>query len=157
LYTTGSAAGEASHNDSSRKGGLGGSYGGGGGGGRDGLGGGGGAIAYINNYAVTAGQTYTVVVGSGGVGQNSAVPNDRGGGQGGNGAVRIIWSGSSRQFPNTSIQADGGLDPYLLLNNTAAEVTNTTFINPHSAGFEINTTSSEINAAGGSYIYLAIA
>lgn len=42
--------------------------GGGGGGGRDGAGGGGGGLAFVNNYSVTPGQTYTIVVGSGGTG-----------------------------------------------------------------------------------------
>jgi hypothetical protein len=49
-------------------------------------------------------------------------------------------------------------DPYLLLNSTAAEVTNTDYIDPYSAGFEISSTApAAINASGGSFIYLAIA
>lgn len=49
-------------------------------------------------------------------------------------------------------------DPYLLLNSTAAEVTNTDYIDPYSAGFEISSSApAAINASGGSYIYLAIA
>jgi hypothetical protein len=49
-------------------------------------------------------------------------------------------------------------DPYLLLNSTAAEVTNTDFIDPLSSGFQISSTApAAINANGGSYIYLAIA
>ena len=51
-----------------------------------------------------------------------------------------------------------GNDPYLLLNSTAAEVTNTDYIDPYSAGFEISSTApAEINANGGSFIFLAIA
>jgi hypothetical protein len=51
-----------------------------------------------------------------------------------------------------------GNDPYLLLNSTAAEVTNTDYIDPYSAGFEISSTApAAINASGGSYIGLAIA
>jgi hypothetical protein len=51
-----------------------------------------------------------------------------------------------------------GNDPYLLLNSTAAEVTNTDYIDPYSAGFEISSTAPvAINANGGSYIGLAIA
>jgi len=51
-----------------------------------------------------------------------------------------------------------GNDPYLLLNSTAAEVTNTDYIDPYSAGFEISSTApAAINANGGSYIGLAIA
>jgi hypothetical protein len=51
-----------------------------------------------------------------------------------------------------------GDDPYLLLNTTAAEVTNTDYIDPLASGFEISSTApAEINASGGSYIFLAIA
>jgi len=51
-----------------------------------------------------------------------------------------------------------GNDPYLLLNSTAAEVTNTDYIDPYSAGFEISSTApAAINASGGSFIFLAIA
>jgi len=50
-----------------------------------------------------------------------------------------------------------GNDPYLLLNSTAAEVTNTDYIDTYSAGFEISSTApSAINASGGSFIFLAI-
>jgi hypothetical protein len=49
-----------------------------------------------------------------------------------------------------------GNDPYLLLNSTAAEVTNTDFIDPLSSGFQV---SSSFGAVGdrGFYIFLAIA
>jgi hypothetical protein len=51
-----------------------------------------------------------------------------------------------------------GNDPYLLLNSTAAEVTNTDYIDPLSSGFQISSTApAAINASGGSYIYLSIA
>ena len=51
-----------------------------------------------------------------------------------------------------------GNDPYLLLNNTDAEVTNTDYIDTYSAGFEISSTApAAINASGGSFIFLAIA
>lgn len=51
-----------------------------------------------------------------------------------------------------------GNDPYLLLNSTAAEVTNTDYIDPLSSGFEISSTApAAINANGGSYIFLSIA
>jgi hypothetical protein len=51
-----------------------------------------------------------------------------------------------------------GNDPYLLLNDTAAEVTNTDFIDPYNLGFEISSTApAAINANGGTYIFLAIA
>ena len=51
-----------------------------------------------------------------------------------------------------------GDDPYLLLNSTAAEVTNTDYIDTANSGFEISSTApAAINASGGSYIFLAIA
>ena len=51
-----------------------------------------------------------------------------------------------------------GNDSYLLLNSTAAEVTNTDYIDPLSSGFEISSTApAAINANGGSFIYLAVA
>jgi hypothetical protein len=51
-----------------------------------------------------------------------------------------------------------GNDPYLLLNSTAAEVTDTDYIDPLSSGFQISSTApAAINASGGTYIFLAIA
>jgi hypothetical protein len=51
-----------------------------------------------------------------------------------------------------------GNDPYLLLNSTAAEVTNTDFVDTAATGFEISSTApAEINASGGTFIFLAIA
>jgi hypothetical protein len=51
-----------------------------------------------------------------------------------------------------------GNDSYLLLNSYAAEVTNTDYIDPYSAGFEISSTApAAINANGGSFIFLAVA
>jgi hypothetical protein len=51
-----------------------------------------------------------------------------------------------------------GNDPYLLLNSTAAEVTNTDYIDTYSSGFEISSTApAAINANGATYIYLSIA
>jgi hypothetical protein len=51
-----------------------------------------------------------------------------------------------------------GNDPYLLLNSSAAEVTNTDYIDTYSAGFEISSSApSAINASGGTFIFLAIA
>jgi len=49
-----------------------------------------------------------------------------------------------------------GNDPYLLLNSTAAEVTGTDWIDPLSTGFQIPPFGLT-NAAGGTYIFLAIA
>ena len=51
-----------------------------------------------------------------------------------------------------------GNDPYLLLNSTAAEVTNTDYVDTYAAGFEISSTApAAINANGGTFIFLAIA
>jgi len=51
-----------------------------------------------------------------------------------------------------------GNDPYLLLNSTAAEVTNTDYIDPLSSGFTVTSSApAALNASGGSYIFLAIA
>jgi hypothetical protein len=51
-----------------------------------------------------------------------------------------------------------GNDPYLLLNTTAAEVTNTDYIDPLSSGFTVTSTApAGLNASGGTYIFLAIA
>jgi len=51
-----------------------------------------------------------------------------------------------------------GNDPYLLLNDTAAEVTNTDYIDPVNSGFELSSTApAAINANGGSFIFMAIA
>ena len=51
-----------------------------------------------------------------------------------------------------------GNDPYLLLNSTAVEVTNTDYIDTYSAGFEISSTApAAINASAGTFVFLAIA
>ena len=51
-----------------------------------------------------------------------------------------------------------GNDPYLLLNSAAAEVTNTDYVDAFTGGFELSSTApAELNANGGTYIYLAIA
>ena len=51
-----------------------------------------------------------------------------------------------------------GNDPYLLLNSTAAEVTNTDYIDPLASGFTVTSSApAGLNASGGSYIFLAIA
>lgn len=51
-----------------------------------------------------------------------------------------------------------GNDPYLLWNTTAAEVTNTDYVDTAATGFEISSTApAAINANGGTYIFLAIA
>ena len=51
-----------------------------------------------------------------------------------------------------------GNDPYLLLNTTAAEVTNTDYVDPLASGFTVTSSApAGLNASGGTYIFLAIA
>lgn len=51
-----------------------------------------------------------------------------------------------------------GNDPYLLLNSTAAEVTNTDWVDTAASGFELsNAAGNLVNTNGASYIFLAIA
>jgi len=51
-----------------------------------------------------------------------------------------------------------GNDPYVLANNSAAEVTNTDYIDPLSSGFTVTSSApAALNASGGTYIFLAIA
>jgi hypothetical protein len=51
-----------------------------------------------------------------------------------------------------------GNDPYLLMNSTAAEVTNTDYVDTANSGFEISSTApAAINANGGSFIFFAVA
>ena len=56
------------------------------------------------------------------------------------------------------ISALGNNDPYLFLNTTAVEVTNTDYVASLSTGFNVTSNaSSTINVNGGTYIFLAIA
>ena len=51
-----------------------------------------------------------------------------------------------------------GNDPYVLVNEDAAEVTNTDYIDPLNAGFTVTSSApAGINASGGEYLFLAIA
>jgi len=51
-----------------------------------------------------------------------------------------------------------GNDPYLALNDSAAEVTGTDYVDTYAAGFEVTSTApAGLNATGGTYIFLAIA
>jgi len=51
-----------------------------------------------------------------------------------------------------------GNDPYLVVNTNAAQVTNTDYIDPLSSGFTITSGApSDLNASGGTYLFLAIA
>jgi hypothetical protein len=48
-------------------------------------------------------------------------------------------------------------DPYHWVNSTAAQVSNTDYIDPYSPGFQISTGIADINASGGRYVFLAFA
>tara|TARA_Y100000361_G_scaffold47222_1_gene40899 strand:+ start:342 stop:2249 length:1908 start_codon:yes stop_codon:yes gene_type:complete len=51
-----------------------------------------------------------------------------------------------------------GNDPYILLNSTAAQVTNTDYIDPLNAGFTVTSSApSALNTSGGTYLFFAIA
>ena len=51
-----------------------------------------------------------------------------------------------------------GDDPYIFLNETASQVTNTDYIDPLNAGFTVTSSApAGLNASGGTYIFLAIA
>jgi hypothetical protein len=51
-----------------------------------------------------------------------------------------------------------GNDPYLLLNSSSAEVTNTDYIDPLASGFTVTSTApAALNASGGTYIFFSVA
>ena len=51
-----------------------------------------------------------------------------------------------------------GNDPYMMINRTEAQVTNTDYIDPLNAGFTVTASASaSLNASGGTYLFLAIA
>jgi hypothetical protein len=51
-----------------------------------------------------------------------------------------------------------GNDPYLLINSTAAEVTGTNYVDTDTTGFKVTAAApANLNASGGTYIFLAIA
>jgi hypothetical protein len=54
-------------------------------------------LAYANNISVTPGNTYTVYV------SGSLAPSLVTVGYRGSGGVRIVWPGSTRQFPSTNV------------------------------------------------------
>ena len=89
--------------------GHGGKFGGGGGGGRALSGGGGGSLSYLNNYTVTPGNSYNLVVGAGGAPMATSY-SCTWGGKGGDGGVRIVWPGAVRRFPNTNVNQGWGYD-----------------------------------------------
>ena len=51
-----------------------------------------------------------------------------------------------------------GDDPFLALNTNTAQTTNTDYIDPLSSGFTVTSSApSQLNASGGTYLFLAIA
>jgi hypothetical protein len=60
-------------------------------------------LGYKNNYSVTSGTSYTVVVGAAGGSVAACCSSSAQGGLGANGAVRIVWPGNTRQFPSTCV------------------------------------------------------
>ena len=51
-----------------------------------------------------------------------------------------------------------GNDPYLLMNSSAAQVTNTDYIDPLSSGFTVTSSApADLNTSGGAYVFYAIA
>jgi hypothetical protein len=63
----------------------------------NGSGGGGGAMAWANNISVTPGQQISIIVGARGISGITPI--------GGVGAVRVVWPGTTRQFPSTNVGA----------------------------------------------------
>ncbi len=58
---------------------------------------------------------------------------------------------------DTTRGISSGNDPYLKVNHAESQVTNTDYIDPLSSGFIANSNSADINASGGTYLFLAIA
>ena len=96
----GGFGGSGGNNASGRNGG---SPGGAGGAGYEvhgwGAAGNGGGLVYLNNWPVTPGTSYTVVVGAGGnLSTTAGTP-----GNGAAGGVRVVWPGVGRAFPSTNV------------------------------------------------------
>ena len=59
---------------------------------------------------------------------------------------------------NSNAGIVSGNDPYVLLNTTDAEVSNTDYVDSESAGFRVTSSApAGLNASGGNYIFLAVA
>jgi hypothetical protein len=70
---------------------------------------------------------------------------------------RTDASGDWYQYDTTRGIVSGN-DPYLLLNDSQPQVTNTDYIDPLSSGFTVTSSApTGLNASGGTYIFLAIA
>ena len=66
----------------------------------------GGALAYKNNITVTPNSTYQIIVGQGGWGGGTNNEDYTNAGVGGGGAVRIVWPGDTRTFPDGFVGID---------------------------------------------------
>ena len=73
--------------------------------------------------------------------------------------IHRIDSGSNNWWIYDSARGiTSGNDPYLFLNSTSAEVTGTNYVDTTSVGFQVTAAApAELNATGGTYIFLAIA
>jgi hypothetical protein len=72
--------------------------------------------------------------------------------------IRRTDAGGDWYIYDTARGIVSGNDPFLLANTSAAQTTNTDYIDPVSSGFEISSTApAAINASGGTFIFLAIA
>jgi len=93
----------------------------------------GGALAFSNNISVTPGHTYSVYVGRGGVGVDN-------GGSGANGAVRVIWPGSTREFPHTAGSDPAGPSSFTIGTEDFTNYTNNGITANLSAGYVVSLT-----------------
>lgn len=72
--------------------------------------------------------------------------------------IRRIDSAGGWYVWDSARGISSGDDPYIFLNNTAGEVTNTNYVDTTSVGFQVTAAAPDgINANGGKYIFLAIA
>tara|TARA_R110000868_G_scaffold169742_3_gene404813 strand:+ start:1521 stop:3563 length:2043 start_codon:yes stop_codon:yes gene_type:complete len=73
--------------------------------------------------------------------------------------IHRIDSGSNSWYVWDSARGiTSGNDPYLQINNTAAEVTGTNYVDTDTTGFKVTAAApAALNAVGGTYIFLAIA
>jgi hypothetical protein len=93
----------------------------------------GGALAFSNNISVTPGHTYSVYVGRGGAGVDN-------GGSGANGAVRVIWPGSTREFPHTAGSDPAGPNSITIGTEDFTDSTNNGITANLSAGYVVSLT-----------------
>jgi hypothetical protein len=109
----------------------------------------GGALAFSNNIPVTPGQTLSVFVGRGGYGADD-------GGSGANGAVRIVWPGDDRQFPDTAGIDPTGPSSFTIAVNDFANASNNNNMSANfSGGYVVSLTGTAGNNIVDSYVNLS--